>query len=901
MSVSSLLRTMRSGRPRSRSRQKPTSRKPYLELLEDRTLLSSGITLSTTSWTPIGPAPIVNTFGLGNLPASGRIATIAADPTNANTIYIGAAGGGVWKTTDGGTTWSPLTDNQATLSMGAIAVAPSNPNIIYAGTGEPDNSNDSFYGRGILKSTDAGATWALLTGNAGVNEFDRKNIAKIVVDPTNANTVYVAVTQGTYNGILSTNGIYKSTDGGQTWTNSTAGITTDPLAFFTDVVLDPTRTQTLYAAVGTYIGDAANGVYRSTDGGTTWSIAGNFPMGSGDGLIKVAIAPSAPQTLFASIATPGLPAGLLEMLMTTDGGTTWTALTKTPNYMGNQGWYNTSLAVDPSNPNIVYAGGQNSSGFGQVAKAKGFIESTDGGNTWTDIATGAANQSGPHTDHHAIAFDANGKLLDGTDGGIWRLDNPNPKNVVWTDINGNLNTITFTGIALDPTNPSIAYGGSQDNGTEKFTGSLGWTQIGKFDGGFVRVDPTHPNTVYSTYEDNGGGGWFLRSDDGGTTWESLMNGINGNDSGNFFVPYVMDPSNSSRLVLGTNRVYETTDRANHWTPISTPNANGWNSSQPIGALGLPFGDPNTIYAITGDAHLFVTTDHGNSWHQRDIPGLAPFFINISPMAGIAVDPANEAVAYVVVDEFSGRSGGYIFRTSDFGQHWTDISGNLPNVPTSVIVLDSRTHVLYVGTDIGVYASNNGGATWARFQTGMPNVRVVDLELCPALNILAAGTNGRGMWEISVPTGASSSAMVAGLSSLQVGVPTLASPMLSTAAAGGGNGATLVGDSLAATLALTLPGQAATLLPAATTLNGGAAPALARQGIDEFFAAIDQTSTTGNQALGGAAGMLGSAGQGIGGGLYVAAFATADGMDTDITGNLASTSNDDVFGVFNPSC
>jgi photosystem II stability/assembly factor-like uncharacterized protein len=144
----------------------------------------------------------------------------------------------VWKTTDGGTTWSPLTDNQATLAMGAIALAPSNPNIIYAGTGEPDNSNDSFYGRGILKSTDAGATWTLLTGNAGVNEFDRKNIAKIVVDPTNANTVYVAVTQGTYNGILSTNGIYKSTDGGQTWTNSTAGITTDPLAFFTDVPRD---------------------------------------------------------------------------------------------------------------------------------------------------------------------------------------------------------------------------------------------------------------------------------------------------------------------------------------------------------------------------------------------------------------------------------------------------------------------------------------------------------------------------------------------------------------------------------------------------------------------------------------------------------------------------------------
>ena len=201
--------------------------------------------------------------------------------------------------------------------------------------------------------------------------------------------------------------------------------------------------------------------------------------------------------------------------------------------------------MDPSNANIVYAGGQNSTG--EFQKAKGFIESTDGGNTWTDISTGAGNKTGPHTDQHAIAFDANGKLLDGTDGGIWRLDNPDPKNLVWTDINGNLNTITFTGIALDPTNPSIAYGGSQDNGTEKFTGSLGWTQFGKNDGGFVRVDPTNPSTVYFTYEyTQNGNSWFLRSDDGGTTSESLTNGINSNDPGPFYIHYVMDLSNPSR-------------------------------------------------------------------------------------------------------------------------------------------------------------------------------------------------------------------------------------------------------------------------------------------------------------------------------------------------------------------
>jgi photosystem II stability/assembly factor-like uncharacterized protein len=476
-------------------------------------------------------------------------------------------------------------------------------------------------------------------------------------------------------------------------------------------------------------------------------------------VIKVAIAPTAPQTLFAAISDP-TSGSLLEMLKTTDGGNTWTALTKTPDYLGAQGWYNNALAVDPSNANIVYAGGRNPGATSGNSK-QGFVESTDGGNTWMNISTGPGNKSGPHTDEHAFAFDANGRLVAGSDGGIWRLDNPDPKNLAWTDINGNLNTIQFTGIALDPTNPNIAYGGSTDNGTEKFTGTLGWTQFGDDDGGFVRVDPNHPSTVYFTRE-TGAAGWFLRSDDGGATWLSLMDGINPNDPSGKFAHYVLDPTNTSRLVLGTNRVYETTDRGNDWTPISTPNTNGWNTARGITGLGIAYGDPNTIYADVGSGAIFVTTDHGATWHERDIPGIANFNTATKPLGDFAVDPTNEAVAYVTFDMFSNVSGGslgHVYRTADFGQHWTDISGNLPDTPTSCVVLDSRTNTLYVGTDIGVYYSSNGGATWAPFQIGMPNVRVVDLELCPALNILAAGTHGRGMWEILLPgQSASSNAM-----------------------------------------------------------------------------------------------------------------------------------------------
>jgi photosystem II stability/assembly factor-like uncharacterized protein len=696
-----------------------------LEVLEDRTVLST--------WTAVGPAPILNGNVPGSLPLSGRITALAADPSDPQTIYVAAAGGGVWKTVDGGDSWTALTDDQPTLTMGAIALAPSDSQIIYAGTGEADGvgpnflanySPTIFYGRGILKSTDAGATWTLL----GNDVFDRRSIARIVVDRNDADSVYVAVGEPGFNGLSGNNGIWKSGDGGQTWVNTTAASGLPDDQAYTDVIMDPSDSQHLFAAIGNPSGNDADGLYETTDGGATWAPSnggGTFPSGRLDGRITLAISATDPSRLYAAITRgPGASSGSLYRFVRSDnGGASWVTLFGVPNYMGQQGNYDTTLAVDPTNPDRVYAGGQG--GPGAV------IESTDAGATWAAIAVGASGMDGPHNDHHGIGFDANGLLLDGNDAGIWRLDNPDVGTIHWTDLNTNLQITTFIGIALDPSDPTIAYGGSQDTGTEKYTGDPAWYQVRPNDGGYVRVDPANPLTVYHEFF----GTSLERSDDGGATWTTKASGIAGN--GNFYEPYVLDPSNPTRLVLGTNRVFETTNRGDSWVPLSTVGMNGWTVNSPIDSVAVAPSDVNTIYASAG-GHLFVTTNHGGSWNQIDVPGYADHFFDIQ------VDPADSQTAYAVRGVFGG---GHVFQTTDGGQDWVDISGNLPDLPAHTLALGTGS--LYLGTDAGVYFSQDGGTTWGRLGEGFPNAQVNELALNEGMGILAACTHGRGAWELAL--------------------------------------------------------------------------------------------------------------------------------------------------------
>jgi len=292
------------------------------EVLEDRRLLSinapaalvgepvASPLLSTDTWTSIGPAPVNMQFLTA--PVSGRIAGLAADPTDPNVLYAAAAGGGVWKTIDAGASWAALTDSQQTLSMGAIAVAPSDASVIYAGTGEANFSGDSFYGRGVLVSHDFGANW-VLTGN---NEFDRRAISKIAIDPTNSSIAYAAVARAA-NG-ASGFGVYKTIDAGVHWANTTSAVTTT--VSFTDVAIDPSDSNILYAAVGEVSGNAANGVYKSINAGGSWTLLANLPHGAQDGRITIAVAPTNADEIFVSIAGNSFDSGVFSFQRSDDGG-----------------------------------------------------------------------------------------------------------------------------------------------------------------------------------------------------------------------------------------------------------------------------------------------------------------------------------------------------------------------------------------------------------------------------------------------------------------------------------------------------------------------------------------------------------------------------------------------------
>jgi hypothetical protein len=722
-------------------------RRLEIEQLEDLMVLSTSIPLNPTTWTPLGPAPIINIVDLTVPPTfSGQITAIAPDPSNANTLYLTAAGGGVWKTTGAGTSWAPLTDNQPTLATGSLAVAPSNPNIIYAGTGEDDQLSDALaFGCGLLKSTDGGASWTLLQG-IPVNT----RIVKVVVDPTDANTVYVAV-----NGNAPGAGIWKSSDGGSSWTNATAkdpvngGISATAAPIFSDLVINRSSPQILYAAIGADSNSALNGVYETTDGGQHWAPAGDFPIGTDrsgihEGRIALALAPSDPQILYAAIAAsddsatpPQTVSNLLALYKSTDGGTSWNPAGKNiSDYMSGAGNDFNVLVVDPSDSNRLVAG------------SSILTESTDGGATWTDIGLNSANADWPGFFVSALAFDAGGNLLVGTHSGITRMNNRNLQSPAWQDLNNNLQITQFNGVALDPDTPDLAYGVGPGPDVQLFTDSLQWGLSSNFtsDGtpefiggmGQVRVDFLNPNTVYSCVQAT-----VLRSDDSGASFHEKSTGINAADPTTFSPPLVMDANNSQRLLFGTDKVYETTDRAEHWRVIGGPGSPGWNvpANTPIACLALDPNDANTIFAAVG-SQIFVTHDHGATWAEQDIAG------SPGPVSALTVSASTPTLVYAATSQIPGGTSGHIFLSQDNGLTWQDISNNLPDVSVRAVVSDDRDGSLYVGTDQGVYASNDPvGTDWVRFGQGLPNTAVTDLELDPFQNILAAGTYGRGMWEI----------------------------------------------------------------------------------------------------------------------------------------------------------
>lgn len=706
---------------------------------------SDSIPLVTGTWTPIGPAPAIDgSTGYGDT-TSGRITAIAAHPADPNTFYAGSAGGGVWKTSDAGQTWTALTDSQASLFTGAIAIAPSNPSVVYVGTGEANNGPakelrerryNIYSGRGILKSTDDGASWTLLGGSV----FNRRAISRIAVSPVNENVVYVAVGARPSDGLDGNFGVWRSTDGGNNWTNTTAKIsTTVPVS---DVVIDPTNPNTLFAAFGDPKGSTVNGVYRSTDGGATWTSLSLGGTQSRYGRTSLALAPSDPKTVFVVIAQASLTSNsLVGVYKSTNGGTTWRRLAisvndkfceefgVTSNILAVAGDYHQAIAVDPANPSNVYLAGLC------------LISSTDGGENWSLAADGVS--AGPHRDHHALAFAADGTLLDGSDGGIWQLADAN--NLIWNSLNSGLQLTQFVGLATDPTNPNRLVGGTQDTGTQVFYDSVQWSRSVRGDGGATVIDPTRPARVYQVLEESSE--LFARSLDGGNSF-TLKRAVVPDVATEvrlWYFPLVADPTNGARVLIGTYRLWSSTDAGVTWKSITAANQRGWQSSDPISAIAYAPSDPKTVYASAG-GHVFVTTDitaATPSWTSGDI---AEVKADLQQLSALVVNPQDPASLCAVRNTYTA---GQVFCSANGGKSWNNLSGDLPKAPVLSLAIDYRVSpaVLYAGTLSGVFASTDGGAHWLPYGASLPNTAVPVLTLQG--DTLTAATHGRGAWQILV--------------------------------------------------------------------------------------------------------------------------------------------------------
>lgn len=691
----------------------------------------SSAAVSSTRWTLIGPEPTDTPY---NVPVvAGRITALAVDPTNANVVYAGAADGGVWKTTDGGIHWTPLTDTQPSLAVGSIAIDPSNHSTIYVGTGEENFSGDSYFGAGILKSTNGGSSWTQIKGPfAGYYDGyyfygGADYIGGIAIQPGNSSVILAAVEQASGNNHQDV-AVYRTEDGGTTW----GGVLPNPEPSYNDgtaVLFDPSDGNIAYAAL------FYDGVYKSLDTGKTWvrlNGTGNnvFPTAN-VGRIALAIAPSNPSTLYASVQNTS-QAGGVSLFKTTDGGTNWVKLVNTPDYCAQQCWYDQAIAVAPNNPNEVFVGGA----YGSFV-----YRSMDGGSHWTDVTQGA-NGFYLHADMHALAFSSDSSVVyAGNDGGVWRASLPTATPVPWTELNDALAITQFYfSPSINPNNVSDSFGGTQDNGTQKYSGMLTWEDVVCGDGGWTAVDPATPSNVYSSCYAGNGSVWKSTADGVSGSWTYAANGINADGASEFLPPLVIDHLHPTNLYFGTYRVYQTTNSASNWTVISGGLGNS------LTTIAVSPTDSNTVYVGSSDGLVHVTTNAlaGLSaiWNDRS-PGLLQRFIT-----QIVVDPHTSTTAYLA---FSGFNFGHVFRTSDGGLTWKDVSGNLPNIPVNAIVIDPvLANTYYVATDIGVFRTRNGGGLWSVLGAGLPRVTVLGLTLHNASRTLRAATHGRSMWDIHVP-------------------------------------------------------------------------------------------------------------------------------------------------------
>jgi photosystem II stability/assembly factor-like uncharacterized protein len=693
------------------------------------------------SWYPVGPSavPANQTGYMEN--GIGRINCIAFHPNNPSTYFVGVAQGGVWKTTNNGSSWTPLTDNLPITRISDICIDPNNPDIMYisvcdfayvgVGLKLDGRKRNTHYGLGVYKTTDGGLSWQPSGLSFQLTNGDASLIKEIAVSKSNSNRLVAC----------GASGMYTSSDAGATWTKKLDSL-------FWDMVQDPVNPNILYAASGWVknSGEGYAGIYKSTDFGNTWTMLSTGIPGTGAvQRIKLAIAPSDNNYIYA-IAVDS-QRGLHGLYKSTNAGSSWQFIDPGVNILGwddgltpgGQGTYDLALLVDAQNKQRIYAGGINLWG------------SDDGGQTFGPVSHWTLFY-GPtvHGDIHFLEQQPlTGNYFVCNDGGIYRTANMMignwtdayngvPWPTLWTNISSGMGVTSFYRISSSRNSRGRLLGGAQDNASFYYDG-FSWSTILGGDGMDNYLDPADDNLLIGSSQF----GNFMLSTDGGASSFGITPNIN-SEPAEWTTPFVADYNQPGTFYAGFSNVYKSDDGGFLWSQISSFPSSGIYNNE-ISALAVAPANSNVIYAckrvryeysIPGS--VYRTSDGGSTW-TNVTAGLPDSLYYTSA----DVSPGSSNTAYITMAGFS--AGNKVFRTSDGGGTWQNISYNLPNIPVNCVKTLPGTGDILIGTDIGVYVLQSGSSVWTLKSQGLPNVIISDIEVNPALNKIYVSTFGRGIW------------------------------------------------------------------------------------------------------------------------------------------------------------
>lgn len=660
--------------------------------------------------------------GPGNIGA--RVNTIAVHPTNEKIIYAGFSCGGVYKTKDGGLNWVPIFDDRAYLAIGAIAIDPSNPEIVYVGTGDPNITGYPFLGDGLYRSTNGGQSWSRI----GLAET--RIISKIVIDPSNPQRIHVG-TMGLPFERNRQRGLYSTTDGGLSWKQS---LFVNEQAGIIDIVMDPKNPSTLYAAAWNRIRnnresiisgpDAA--IYKSTNNGQSWTIlTGGLPTGN-MGRIGLAFYSGTPNQVFAIYNDD--TAELENIFRTSDEGNTWEPLilpgkSNLPRtVLGGFGWYFGKIKVNPKNPLELYL------------LSISLWKTSDGGRTWITQGDGEV-----HSDKHDLVFTPSGDLLLGSDGGI---DKSTDGGSSWIDIES-IPTTQFYRIDYNPHNPNRYYGGAQDHGTVSGNDiNQSWQRIEGGDGFQMRFNPIDAQVVWAQTQN----GTLRVSTNGGSYFQLALVGIDRSERVNWDAPLIISPHDPEILYTGTQRIYQnSTGTSPLWRAISPDLTDGnifGRNFHNISCIHESPLNPDLLMAGTSDGNVWQTNDRGNNWNRIDAT-LPERYVT-----SVKTSPSNASTLYVSHSGYKDNDNQAHLRMSlNLGKTWTSIAGDLPPLAINdfIVLPGHQDSILFVANDGGVYASTNFGKNWNRLGTNMPIVAAYCLAWNVAKNELVVGTHGKSIY------------------------------------------------------------------------------------------------------------------------------------------------------------